>query len=121
MSAASFSESLDSGNAGMIEVSVLRNFLTKLPKPILSSLISGALPSLPLGPWQAEQLCIIYHRFPFSTLPSGPLQAAIIGREPRIVKRSVCLIICRVMRVLKNEMLLITVCYHEEADIQNTV
>jgi hypothetical protein len=39
-------------------------------------LTTGALPSSPLGPWQAKQLCIEYQRLPSSGLPRGALQAA---------------------------------------------
>jgi hypothetical protein len=74
MSAASCREIFDSGNVGMIGVSAVLNFLTKLPKLILIPAILAARPSLPFGPWQEEQLCIMYHLFPFAGSPAGSLQ-----------------------------------------------
>ncbi|MGB3225866.1 MAG: hypothetical protein WBB23_23965, partial [Desulforhopalus sp.] len=66
MSAASCLEIFDSGYVGMIGASVVLNLLTKLPKLILIPAILTARPSLPFGPWQEEQLCIMYHLFPFA-------------------------------------------------------
>jgi hypothetical protein len=83
MSAASFRESFDSGNAGMIGASVVLNFLKKLPKLILIPAILTARPSLPFGPWQEEQLCIMYHLFPFAGSPAGPLQPPRQMREKK--------------------------------------
>lgn len=71
ISAASCSESFVSGKGGMMGASVVLNFLKKLPKLILRSVISGALPSLPFFPWQDQQLCIMNHLFPSSGFPLG--------------------------------------------------
>jgi len=74
MSAASFSESFSSENRGILGEYGSLTMSINEPKLMSTAEISAARPSLPFGPWQAEQLCILYHRCPSAAFPLGLLQ-----------------------------------------------
>jgi len=65
-----------------------RRIPTNEPKLMSIAEISAALPSLPFGPWQAEQLFMLYQRCPSAAFPFGLLQPPSSNAAPAALHTS---------------------------------